>query len=644
MKHLAARLTLSYLLVIGITSVIFSVVGVQFIGNRVIAEAQAKVQLDLNAAREIYETNLDNVLQVVRFTAAHSHLRDAILAGRFETATEELVAAKNREGLDVLTVTDADGTVRARAGNPRNIGDSQADDEVVAAVLASSRPVAATALMSAAELGLESPFLPDQAYFELVDTPHARERADTEESAGMLLEAAAPILDGGGVLIGVLYGGVLLNRNFAIVDKIKQTVYQDMQYERVDIGTATIFQDDVRISTNVRNENGTRAVGTRASGEVYQRVVGEGELWIDRAYVVNSWYITAYEPIRDLNDQIIGMLYVGMLEEPYLDIKRRTSLLFLAISLTGACLAVVLGHVISKRFSVPLKALVGAAREVAAGNLDTRVVIRSDGEFAEMAQAFNTMAAKLKRRDEALKEFAKSKIMESERLAIIGQLAADVAHELNNPLQGIVAFSELLLEKTEPDDPRRGSLEKIATQANRCTTIIRGLLDFSRRREPNKRPSDICALLDECVGLVENQALFHDITIIKNCAPDIPPVIIDPSQIQQVFMNMIINAAESMNGNGGSLKLTTRLNPATNGIEASFADSGHGISEQNLERVFDPFFTTKEVGHGTGLGLAISYGIVKRHGGTISVESEQGRGTTFTVHLPGAAAGGREAA
>ncbi len=140
-------------------------------------------------------------------------------------------------------------------------------------------------------------------------------------------------------------------------------------------------------------------------------------------------------------------------------------------------------------------------------------------------------------------------------------------------------------------------------------------------------------VLEECISLVANQALFHNIKIVKNLASALPPVLMDPSQMQQVFMNMIINAAEAMNGNG-QLTLTTRHVPTEGAVEIEFTDTGHGIKEEDLDRIFDPFFTTKEVGHGTGLGLAISYGIVKEHKGTITVQSEVGRGTTFTIRLP----------
>jgi two-component system NtrC family sensor kinase len=212
-------------------------------------------------------------------------------------------------------------------------------------------------------------------------------------------------------------------------------------------------------------------------------------------------------------------------------------------------------------------------------------------------------------------------------------LAAGVAHEINNPLTGIVTYSHLLLERAAAQNGTRDSLEKIVKQANRCRDIIRGLLDFSRQRKPEKRLSSVNRVLEECVSLVDNQALFHNIQIVQRLGKDLPQVFMDPSQIQQVFMNLIINAAEAMNG-AGKLTLTTRPVPAEGAVEVEVTDTGHGISEEDLDRLFSPFFTTKEVGHGTGLGLAISYGIIKEHKGTISVESRVDQGTTFTIHLP----------
>jgi two-component system NtrC family sensor kinase len=278
--------------------------------------------------------------------------------------------------------------------------------------------------------------------------------------------------------------------------------------------------------------------------------------------------------------------------------------------------------------------MVAASKEVASGILETRVEVQTNDELQFLAESFNDMAESLQKREGDLKEFATQRIMQSEKLALIGQLSANIAHELNNPLQGIVTFSHLLLEDNQQlDTNTQLSLEKIAEQANRCRDIIRGLLDFSRQRRPDKSYFDINAIVDDCISLVELQALFHNIQITRNLQSNLPLAVIDASQIERVFMNMIINAAEAMEGSG-HLTISTRENKNTNNIEVAFSDTGPGISEENLKRIFDPFFTTKDVGHGTGLGLAISYGLVKSHKGAIQVESEVDTGTTFIVILP----------
>jgi two-component system NtrC family sensor kinase len=632
---IVTKLTLSFLMIIVLISAIFTVVGIQLISNRVLAEAQEKVDNDLNAAREIYQSKLNHINDVVRLTAGRFFITDALLSGNIENAAEELARVRKKEGLNVLTITDTSGIVLLRSNNPTVNGDSQIHNDLVSAVIGRKVPIAATVIVSVDDLVKESPLLVDQAYFKFIDTPLARIRSGIEETAGMMLEAAAPIFDYQDNLIGVMYGGILLDRNYEIVDEIKQTVFQNMTYNGVDIGTATIFQDDVRISTNVKNEDDSRAIGTRVSEKVYDQVVVNGKPYIGRAYVVNNWYITAYEPIRDIHYKILGILYVGILEQKYVDISRQSIFIFLVISLGGVVVSTFFSYFVSRRITVPIKKLVSASREVANGNLDAKVEILSSDELGKLAHTFNKMAMALKERDEKLKEFTRSKIMESERLALIGQLSANVAHELNNPLQGIVTYSHLLLEDGMPEDDTncRDSIQKIVTQANRCRDIIRGLLDFSRQRKPDKTLCDLNDVLNGCVSLLEKQALFHNIQLTCNMQPDLPKAVIDPSQIERVFMNIIINAAEAMDG-FGRLTLATRYDEEKRFIEIEFVDTGPGIAKENLDRIFDPFFTTKDTGHGVGLGLAISFGIVKEHKGTIAVESEVGRGTTFIVRLP----------
>jgi len=638
---IATKLILSFLLIIVIISVVFMVVGVRLISIRIFTEAQEKVRNDLNSAREIYLSTLNHINCAVQFTADRFFIRDALLSGNIEIIKAEIISVREAAGLDILTITDKYGYVLFRTTNQENVGDNQGHDEIIHAVLSQEKPIAAPIIVSGEDLDIESHLLLEKAYIEFIDTPLARIRDETEETAGMMLKAAAPIFDTRNQLIGVVYGGILLNRNYEIVDKVKHTVYENLKYKGQDIGTATIFQDDLRISTNVRNTDGTRAIGTRVSEEVYNQVILQGEPWIDRAYVVNNWYITAYEPIRDMYDRIIGILYVGVLEQKYTDIENEMVLTFLAITFLGALSSMVVSYLIARRILVPINKLVGASQEISKGNLDAHVEISTNDELDYLANSFNSMAQALKRRDEQLKESTRQRIMESERLALIGQLSANVAHELNNPLQGIVTFSHLLLEDPNCQGQPKSFAEIIVGQANRCRDIIRGLLDFSRQRKPDKTLTDINNVLGECLSLLENQATFHNINISKDFEENIPLAVIDPSQIEQVFINLIINAAEAMNGNG-YLSLRTRSTTQGDTIEIEISDTGQGISPENTNKIFDPFFTTKDVGHGTGLGLAISYGIIKSHKGTISVESEVGKGSTFLVRIPVSANGSEE--
>lgn len=629
-----AKLMLAFVLMIVFIGTVFLVIGVRLTGNRVLIEAQDKVRNDLNAARVIYESQLQKISAVVCYTADRGILREAVPNENLDEVYEELVKVGNSAGLDIFGVTNKYGKVLLRAHNPTIKGDDLGHHGFIKSAMQSEVCAISTVLFSQYELEKESSALAEQAHITLIDTPLARPVSKTEETAGMMMIAASPIFNSQHEIIGVVYGGKLLNKNYDIVDFIKQTLYENVKYKGQDIGTATIFQDDLRISTNVKNEDGTRAIGTRVSEEVYNRVIIQGEPWIDRAYVVNNWYITAYEPIKNIAGEIIGILYVGVLEQKYIDIRRETVLTFLGITIAGILVAVGVSFMFSKQVSGPIKQMVTASKEVAAGNLETRVQIQTNDELQFLAETFNDMAESLQKRDQDLKEFATKRIMQSEKLALIGQLAANIAHELNNPLQGIVTFSHLLLEDNQSADPNtKLSLEKIVGQADRCRDIIRGLLDFSRQRAPDKTYFDVNSIINDCVSLVELQALFHNIHVTRNLQSDLPMAVIDPSQIERVFMNLIINAAEAMEGSG-HLTISTKDNPETDDIEIAFSDTGTGISEENIKRIFDPFFTTKDIGHGTGLGLAISYGLVRSHRGSILLESEVGQGTTFTVILP----------
>jgi signal transduction histidine kinase len=224
-------------------------------------------------------------------------------------------------------------------------------------------------------------------------------------------------------------------------------------------------------------------------------------------------------------------------------------------------------------------------------------------------------------------------LVSSEKMASLGKLAAGIAHEINNPLGGILIYSSLMMEDLPGDDSKRQDLARIVQEASRCKDIVKSLLEFARQTEPKMEPTDINRAITDGLFFLENQALFHNIHIIKNLDPLLPFIQGNAGQLKQVLINIIVNAAEAMHGNG---TLTIKTYPSSDRklVFMEFTDTGEGIPEENFTRIFDPFFTTKDIGKGTGLGLATSYGIIEDHGGKISVKSKVGQGATFTIELP----------
>ena len=229
---------------------------------------------------------------------------------------------------------------------------------------------------------------------------------------------------------------------------------------------------------------------------------------------------------------------------------------------------------------------------------------------------------------------AQQQLIQSEKMASVGQLAAGVAHEINNPLGTILLYSHMILEKLEQKDSRREELDTIAKEATRCRDIVRGLLDFARQRKLQVENVDVNQILEEGISLVAAQPAFGKVEIAKTLDPSLPTTEGDPVQLKEVFLNILSNAGEAM-PQGGKVTVVSRFREAgSHPIEIMIRDTGQGIPQENLNKIFMPFFTTKKIGQGTGLGLAIAYGIVKMHHGSIDVQSKVGEGTTFWVKLP----------
>ena len=647
---LRTEITAGFVLVVLMGGLISALIGNKMIGDNILKQAQVRVNHNQDAAWMVYDNYLNEIKMIIDFTTKREDISSFLEANQEKILHKILNDVKEHYQLDFLSLTDVKGRVIIRTSNPEKSGDYKSSSDIIPLAL-KGESKCATQILSRQELLKEGGLkLAGQAFIKIIPTPKAIPTTKEAEASGMVLKAAAPIRNKKGNIIGVLYGGRLLNRNYSIVDNIKNLVYKGEKYNGKDIGTATIFQGDLRISTNVKMADGKRAIGTRVSKEVHQKVLKEGSSWIDRAFVVDDWYIASYSPIRDIFGNIIGILYVGILEQPYKDLKKDVISTFLILTLMGVILVTLLSYYIAGSITKPLQNIVSVTRLVAEGDLSQEVKVNSRDEMGYLATSFNQMVGRLKDARKELEDWgkmleqkvekrtkelkaARDQILRSERLAALGRLAAGVAHEMNNPLAGILLFTQSLLKRTKDDPSIQEDLKVVEQEIIRCSHIVRSLLDFARETKPKKVPTQVNQVIENTLSLVENQADFHDIHIIKEFDTSIPQILLDGNQMRQVIMNIILNAADAML-DGGTITIKSSLSKEDNFIEVKIADTGCGIPKELIDRIYDPFFTTKESKKGTGLGLAVSYGIIKKHQGFILVESEEGRGTTFIIRLP----------
>jgi len=644
---LRRKLILSFLAVIGIGGVATLSVGTRLEHRTIFSLAQAKVRHDLSSAWMVYHDKLSSIQNIIRMSAGREFVERALISGKQSAWKGTLSDIRREFNLDVLTLTDARGIVVFRAQQPDSFGDDQSGDPLVKRALG-KETAAGTQTVDRATLLKEGRDLADRAFFRFIPTPKAAERPEDQEENGMMLNAASPVVDKEGALLGVLYGGILLNRNYEIVDLVKEMVFKGEKYKGKEIGTVTIFQGDLRISTNVMDDTGNRAVGTRVSREVNETVLRQGKPWVGRAFVVSHWYISAYEPIKDANHNVIGMLYVGMLEKPYIDLRNNVMLTFTGIAVLFMAFLLALLSLFTSTIIKPLRSMVAATNKIARGDLSHRVEIDFRDEIGQLAHSFNLMTEDLKTANENLVQWGKTLekrveertrelremqgyLIQSEKLASLGKMAAGVAHEINNPLTSILINAHLMLEKGDLKNEYQENLTLIAEETSRCAQIVKGLLEFARQTPSRMTWADINELIDRTTQLLEKQAAVRNINIVKDLNRSLPFLELDKNKIQQVFWNLMLNACEAM-PSGGVLTIRSRLGSDGRDVEIVFADTGVGIPQENIHKLFDPFFTTKS--SGTGLGLAVTYGIIHRHGGTIDVKSEVGQGAIFTVTIP----------
>ncbi len=342
------QLALIFLAVACLIGVVTSIIVNSLITNQIIFEAQERVKEDLNTARYVYTSKIRDIDRTIRWTSIRHVLKKGLKEKNLSPIREELEGLMAEEGLDFLTVVDRKGIVVFRFHNPPVSGDSLLHDPFIKIAL-EKKEISGTQVLSGDELSKEGRSLSKKAIIQSIPVPKEKPARKIEETSGMVLKSAHPVTDFNGEVLGALTGGVLLNRNYEIVDRIKNIIFKDAKYKGKEIGTATIFLGDLRISTNVMDREGNRAIGTRAMQEVQSQVLGKGMPWIHRAFVVDDWYITAYEPIRDVQDKIVGILYVGMMESKYAAMKEKLILLFFFFSMTGMLIALTVSFLLSWR-------------------------------------------------------------------------------------------------------------------------------------------------------------------------------------------------------------------------------------------------------------------------------------------------------
>lgn len=614
-------------LTVGLNTVVTS----RVINDYLSSAEDERVARDMDLARAFYQLKLDEIAAishrlvldawvVQNLTAAGQGHGDAIKIIDQQITNKITVLALG--GTHFIAVLDADGKIIAgRVLSPDGVLSPVITHgnwgrlPIVDQVLASGREGAATEIVPAeflAQVGLDG-----QAYIPLMDTPLAAPQPfdSREGTAGLALTGVSPVQDESGRQIGAVLAAYLFNNDFTLVDRIKQVAGVD---------TVTIFFGDLRVSTNVMTESGDRAVGTRVSQAVRDVVLGSGQDYVGRAFVVNEWFITHYVPLRDNVNQVVGSLYVGARVSAFESLVHTFNNRVALIALVCIVLAGVIAVPIARMITRPIVELVEANRRLAQGDMFVRVEPRGNGELAVLGHSFNNMVETLHQTQQEL--------LHKEKLASMGQLAAGVAHEINNPLGTILLFADVMYKEAGASDSRRDDLKMIINEANRCKNIVADLLNFARQQQVNAQETDIHALLDQVVEGVCLAPTFEGVEIIRHYDPAVQTIEADSDQLRQVFVNLLNNAAEAT-PSGGSITLATRP-VGDQWIEIKVSDTGCGIPAENLGKLFTPFFTTKALGKGTGLGLSIVYGIIKMHRGQINVQSVIGEGTTFTITLP----------
>jgi len=617
-----------------------------------------KVNTDLAVSHEAFNRIQDDYLNHLTSLAESYQFRSALEAGNNTSVLEQVNALKDKEKFSFLKVISTENN------QEENVLTSRRNSSSLLSALTGHESVGVE-IYSSEELLLEDPELHKSVQLPILRTPRARPTKRTKEDRAMVIRALYPVKDSRDEVVALLDGGVLLNGNFEFVDAIRDLAYAPNSLPEGSIGTVTVFLDDVRISTNVPLKKGERALGTRVSNEVRTKVLDNGTTWIDRAFVVNDWYVSSYEPILDIDGKKVGMLYAGFLEKPFRDelwsALLALVLMFLTLMLVSAWAAIRGARKIFK----PIEKMSAVVHDTQEGGAKRVGLITSKDELGTLSREFDDMLDQLQLRNQEIQEWADSledkvesrttelkqknqdlensiqllrktrqQLVVAEKLAALGELTAGVAHEINNPTAVMLGNLDIMVAELGKNAvPVQKEIDLVIEQIYRIKDIINRLLQYAH---PDKYSGyidmvEVNSLVKDTLKLVNHLSQGKSIEFKMDLRAT-QVIEINPQELQQVLVNLLVNGIHAIDNDDAEIILKSR-NWKDKGVVISVSDNGNGIDKEHLAQIFNPFFSTKQQGEGTGLGLSISYGLVRRYGGNITAESELGEGSILSVWL-----------
>jgi two-component system, NtrC family, sensor kinase len=608
MRSLRRTTIFSFLAVISLLGILVFLLGYYVINSQIISRAQDQVGKDLKTAHAVFRQEI-------------TEMESAFSLIELLNNTTEL---KTKLRLDYLYVVDV-----SQKGS--------APSELVQEAF-KGNTIAWKRIIGEHELKGMNHQLYERSVIPIKPTPKARPTDRVELTSAMTIECAKPFFDSTGRVTHVLYGGRIINRYFDLVDRIRDIVYENNLYKSKPLGTVTIFQDDIRIATNVLNDKGERAIGTRVSDAVYTNVVEKGQVWRSRAFVVTDWYLTGYEPIKNIRGQIIGILYVGILEKQFIDMKRNLLSALLAIILFSMLIAGGVSFALAGTVSRPITDLLKATERLSAGDLTHRTTASAKVvELSRLLDSFDAMTRSLQERDESLR-------ISNEKLDTLNKTYLDLVAMVSHELKGVLATAMLhaysLRDETlgAINEKQKKALNSITRNLDYLDGTVKNFLNLSRiEKNELSLHSQRFGFKEDVVATAleafHRQAAERAMTI--ECSiPDGLTVVGDVSLMQIVVNNLVSNAVK-YGKDGGSIRLAARDNG--HDFEFEIYNDGTPLSFEEIGRLFKRFVRLESSRRvqvrGTGIGLFITRQIIEKHGGSIRVEPRQA-GNAFIFTLP----------